>query len=139
MIQTGAPTDETQRLRKEAAELNQGLGREKALLAKGKKKRKGSGQLKYEQMISELDDVIDSIKKYLHQGLGKTMAGRSILVGKGTSKERSGYNIKNGSYTDLQINIPLLENEMILESYRNGALVYQTKANKETIDLLTKR
>lgn len=90
-------------------------------------------------MISELDDVIDSIKKYLHQGLGKTMAGRSILVSKGTSKERSGYNIKNGSYTDLQINIPLLENEMILESYRNGALVYQTKANKETIDLLTKR
>ena len=53
--------------------------------------------------------------------------------------KRNAYKIQDGNYGGLMIDYPKLTNEMKLNTYRGGKLVYQSDVDKSLINLLTKR
>ena len=53
--------------------------------------------------------------------------------------KRNAYKIKDGNYGDLVIDLPKLINEMKLNVFRGGKLVYQSDVDKSLLNLLTKR
>ena len=63
--------------------------------------------------------------------------------GKGLRKykqpKRNAYKIKNSYFGGLLVDYPKLMNNMLLDVYKNDKLVYQDKADRSLIDLLTKR
>ena len=69
--------------------------------------------------------------------------GRKHLKGKGFRKykqpKRNAYKIQNSHFGGLLVDYPKLMNNMLLDVYKNDKLVYQDKADKSLIDLLTKR
>jgi len=65
-------------------------------------------------------------------------------TGKGVRKykqqKRNAYKIdNNNAYGVLMIDVDKLMNEMILNAYRNGKLIYSANGDKSLINLLTKR
>ena len=61
--------------------------------------------------------------------------------GDGLNKQpkRNAYKIQDGSYGGLVIDLPRLYNEMKLNVYRGGKLLYSADADKSLINLITKR
>ena len=63
--------------------------------------------------------------------------------GKGLRKykqpKRNAYKIQNSHFGGLLVDYPKLMNNMLLDVYKNDKLVYQDKADRSLIDLLTKR
>ena len=60
--------------------------------------------------------------------------------GKGLKQpKRNAYKIQDGSYGGLVIDLPRLFNEMKLNVYRGGKLLYSADADKSLINLITKR
>ena len=60
--------------------------------------------------------------------------------GKGLKQpKRNAYNIQDGSYGGLVIDLPRLFNEMKLNVFRGGKLFYSADADKSLINLITKR
>ena len=63
--------------------------------------------------------------------------------GKGLRKykqpKRNAYKIQNSYFGGLLVDYPKLMNNMLLDVYKNDKLVYQDKADRSLIDLLTKR
>ena len=53
--------------------------------------------------------------------------------------KRNAYKIQDGGYGGLVIDLPKLFNEMKLEVFRGGKLLYQSDADKSLLNLLTKR
>ena len=53
--------------------------------------------------------------------------------------KRNAYKIKDGNYGDLVIDLPKLINEIKLNVFRGGKLVYQSDVDKSLLNLLTKR
>ena len=98
-----------------------------------------------------LDPKIEEIKreKEIINSYGETV--RDVInfqthystpkKGKGISKQpkRHAYKIQDGQYGGLVIDLPRLYNEMKLNVYRGGKLLYSADADKSLINLLTKR
>ena len=61
-----------------------------------------------------------------------------VKKGKGHTK-RHAYKIQDKSFGHLMIDVPKLMNEMKLDAFRGGNLVYQADVDRSLIDLLTKR
>ena len=63
--------------------------------------------------------------------------------GKGLRKynqpKRNAYKIQNSHYGGLLVDYPKLMNNMLIDVYKDNNLVYQDKADRSLIDLLTKR
>ena len=60
--------------------------------------------------------------------------------GKGLKQpKRNAYKIQDGSYGGLVIDLPRLYNEMKLNVFRGGKLLYSADADKSLINLITKR
>ena len=63
--------------------------------------------------------------------------------GKGLRKynqpKRNAYKIKNSHFGGLLVDYPKLMNNMLIDVYKDNKLVYQDKADRSLIDLLTKR
>ena len=60
--------------------------------------------------------------------------------GKGLKQpKRNAYKIQDGQYCGLAIDLPRLFNEMKLNVYRGGKLLYSADADKSLINLITKR
>ena len=89
--------------------------------------------------IDELTNDIKTIQKYRSR-IGLIPEGLKT-VGKGIYKQpkRNAHKIQDGNYGGLVIDLPKLINEMKLNAYRGGKLVYQSDADKSVINLLTKR
>ena len=88
-------------------------------------------------------DVLDTIlkgQKHMKEKQGKGLR-------KYNQPKRNAYKIQNSSnrspsvwhYGGLLVDYPKLMNNMLLDVYKNDKLVYQDKADKSLIDLLTKR
>ena len=82
-----------------------------------------------------IKDVI-ALTDYLEpKTTGKGMT-RSVV---GKQPKRNAYKIQYGNYGGLMIDLPKLLNEMKLNAYRGGKLLYQSDVDKSLINLLTKR
>ena len=69
------------------------------------------------------------------QGTGAQGAG----IRKYKQPKRNAYKIKDSSFGTLSVDVPKLKNEMKLNVFRGGKLIYRADADKSLVDLLTKR
>ena len=79
-----------------------------------------------------VDDVLNLRKYYV-----KPKQGSGIRKYK--QPKRNAYKISDSSYGNLSVDVPRLINEMKLNVFRGGKLIYHADADKSLIDLLTKR
>ena len=106
---------------------------------KRKKNPKESDFMKHQNNL----EVRDILNRYL-----QTIANVSdvpLYVKKGTGirkykqPKRNAYKISDSSYGNLSVDVPRLMNEMKLNVFREGKLIYHADADKSLVDLLTKR
>ena len=81
--------------------------------------------------LQTINDIINLKTYYLEPKIGKGV--------KYKQPKRNAYKIQDGNYGGVMIDLQKLLNEMKLNAYRGGKLVYQTDADKSLINLLTKR
>ena len=111
------------------------IGREKGGLSKGSKAKE-----KNAEKIEELTNKIKTMQKYqnrinvIPEGLKTVGSG-----GRYKQPKRNAYKINDGVYGGLVIDVPRLFNEMKLNVFRGGKLLYSADADKSLINLLTKR
>ena len=79
-----------------------------------------------------IDDVLNLRKYYM-----KPKQGSGIRKYK--QPKRNAYKISDSAYGDLSVDVPRLKNEMKLNVFRGGKLIYHADADKSLVDLLTKR
>ena len=79
-----------------------------------------------------IDDVLNLRKYYMtpKQGSG---------IRKYKQPKRNAYKISGSAYGGLSVDVPRLKNEMKLNVFRGGKLIYHADADKSLVDLLTKR
>ena len=111
------------------------IGREKGSLSKGAKARE-----KNVEKIEQLTNEIKTIQKY--QKRISVIPEGLQTIGKGVKykqPKRNANKIKDGGYGRLVIDLPKLFNEMKINVFRGGKLVYQSDADRSLVNLLTKR
>ena len=79
-----------------------------------------------------IDDVLNLRKYYM-----KPKQGSGIRKYK--QPKRNAYKISDSSFGNLSVDVPKLKNEMKLNVFRGGKIVYHADADKSLVDLLTKR
>ena len=79
-----------------------------------------------------IDDVLNLRKYYM-----KPKQGSGIR--KYIQPKRNAYKISDSSFGNLSVDVPRLKNEMKLNVFRGGKIVYHADADKSLVDLLTKR
>ena len=79
-----------------------------------------------------VDDVLNLRKYYV-----KPKQGSGIRKYK--QPKRNAYKISDSAYGNLSVDVPRLKNEMKLNVFRGGKLIYRADADKSLVDLLTKR
>ena len=120
---------------KQITKLLKEIGREKGGLSKGVKAKE-----KNAEKIEQLTNKIKTIQKYqkrislIPEGLKTVGSG-----GQYKQPKRNAYKIQDGVYGGLVIDVPRLFNEMKLNVFRGGKLLYSADADKSLINLLTKR
>ena len=77
-------------------------------------------------------------EKSVHNILEAKRHAPTPQKGRGQPK-RNAYKIQDGSYGGLVIDLPRLFNEMKLNVFRGGKLLYSADADKSLINLITKR
>ena len=134
-------------LKSRAKNINQSvIGQRKSQLTKkmGEKAKNDDEYKKLERKKQTLDKYKTFVEDNLRYNAYKTK-GQGIRKYK--QPKRNAYKIQNSSnrspsvwhYGGLLVDYPKLMNNMLLEVYKNNQLVYQDKADKSLIDLLTKR
>ena len=122
------------------------IGQQKSKLTKkmGAKAKNEDEYKKLERKKQTLDKykafIVDNIKYNSYKAKGEGMR-------KYKQPKRNAYKIQNSSnrspsvwhYGGLLVDYPKLMNNMLLDVYKDNKLVYQDKADKSLIDLLTKR
>ena len=99
---------------------------------KGPKKNKDMDQLKKNLESSKI------YENTVHNILEAKRHAPTPKKGRGQPK-RNAYKIQDGSYGGLVIDLPKLYNEMKLNVFRGGKLLYSADADKSLINLITKR
>ena len=99
---------------------------------KGPKKNKDMDQLKKNLESSKIyaNTVHNILEAKRHTATPKKGSGQP---------KRNAYKIQDGSYGGLVVDLPRLFNEMKLNVYRGGKLLYSADADKSLINLITKR
>ena len=92
---------------------------------------------KYKNFIESLLTNVDILSK----GSGAPLRAERSGIHKRKYKQpkRNAYKIQNSHFGGLLVDYPKLMNNMLLDVYKNNQLVYQDKADRSLIDLLTKR
>ena len=115
----------------------------------GRKKTKLTKELKSKAKVDpkykELESEKKTLKKYkdfiesLLTNVDILSKGSGIHKRKYKQSKRNAYKIQNSHFGGLLVDYPKLMNNMLLDVYKDNKLVYQDKADRSLIDLLTKR
>ena len=73
------------------------------------------------------------------QAIPKYTKKKGSGIRKYKQPKRNAYKISDSSYGNLSVDVPRLKNEMKLNVFRGGKLIYHADADKSLVDLLTKR
>ena len=92
---------------------------------------------KYKNFVESLLTNVDILSKGSGTPLGAERGG--IHKHKYKQPKRNAYKIQNSHFGGLLIDYPKLMINMLLDVYKNNELVYQDKADRSLIDVLTKR
>ena len=111
----------------------------KSVLLKEKKDPKESDFMKNQSNL----EVRDILNRYLQTIEKVSDVPLYIKKGSGIRKykqpKRNAYKISDSSFGNLSVDVPKLKNEMKLNVFRGGKIVYHADADKSLVDLLTKR
>ena len=120
---------------KQITQILKQIGREKGGLSKGPKAKE-----KNVEKIEQLTNKIKTIQKF-QKRISLIPEGLKTVGSGGRYKQpmRYAYKIQDGEYGGLTIDLPKLFNEMKLNVFRGGKMIYQSDADKSLINLLTKR
>ena len=106
---------------------------------KRKKDPKESDFMKHQNNL----EVRDILNRYLQTIANVSDVSLYVKKGTGIRKykqpKRNAYKISDSSYGNLSVDVPRLMNEMKLNVFRGGKIIYQADADKSLVDLLTKR
>ena len=106
---------------------------------KRKKDPKESDFMKHQNNL----EVRDILNRYLQTIANVSDVSLYVKKGSGIRKykqpKRNAYKISDSSYGNLSVDVPRLMNEMKLNVFRGGKIIYQADADKSLVDLLTKR
>ena len=84
----------------------------------------------------------ETLNKYL-EAIALAATSSKYKTGSGIRKykqpKRNAYKISDSSFGNLSVDVPRLKNEMKLNVFRGGKIVYHADADKSLVDLLTKR
>ena len=113
----------------------------------GKRKRqltmKMGAKAKNEDEYKELErkkQTLDNYKTFIEDNLRyNAYKTKGEGIRKYKQPKRNAYKIQNSHFGGLLVDYPKLLNNMLLDVYKDNKLVYQDKADKSLIDLLTKR
>ena len=89
-----------------------------------------------EQEKKTIDSYGETVKDVINF---KKFYSSEEVKGKGLQPKRNAYKIQDGVYGGLVIDVPKLFNEMCLNVFWGGELIYDANADKSLIDLITKR
>ena len=73
------------------------------------------------------------------QAIPKYTKKKGSGIRKYKQPKRNAYKISDSSFGNLSVDVPKLKNEMKLNVFRGGKIVYHADADKSLVDLLTKR
>ena len=111
----------------------------KSALLKEKKIPKESDFMKHQNNL----EVRDILNRYLQTIANVSDVSLYVKKGSGIRKykqpKRNAYKISGSAYGNLSVDVPKLKNEMKLNVFRGGKLIYHADADKSLVDLLTKR
>ena len=105
-----------------------------------RKKDKTESDFTKHQNNLEVRNILDRYLKTIEK-----VSDVSLYVKKGSGirkykqPKRNAYKISDSSYGNLSVDVPKLKNEMKLNVFRGGKIIYQADADKSLVDLLTKR
>ena len=106
---------------------------------KRKKDPKESDFMKHQNNL----EVRDILNRYLQTIANVSDVSLYVKKGSGIRKykqpKRNAYKISDSSFGNLSVDVPRLMNEMKLNVFRGGKLIYHADADKSLVDLLTKR
>ena len=103
----------------------------------GPKKRKNKNNPEI-QVLKKEKETINSYGETVRDVINFQTHYSTPKKGRGQPK-RNAYKIQDGSYGGLVIDLPRLFNEMKLNVFRGGKLLYSADADKSLINLITKR
>ena len=103
----------------------------------GPKKRKNKNDPEIEVLKKE-KETINSYGETVRDVINFQTHYSTPKKGSGQPK-RNAYKIQDGSYGGLVIDLPKLMNEMKIDVFRGGKLLYSADADKSLINLITKR
>ena len=103
----------------------------------GPKKRKNKNDPEIEVLKKE-KETINSYGETVRDVINFQTHYSTPQKGSGQPK-RNAYKIQDGSYGGLVIDLPKLMNEMKIDVFRGGKLLYSADADKSLINLITKR
>ena len=105
-----------------------------------RKKDKTESDFTKHQNNLEVRNILDRYLKTIEK-----VSDVSLYVKKGSGirkykqPKRNAYKISGSAYGNLSVDVPKLKNEMKLNVFRGGKLIYHADADKSLVDLLTKR
>ena len=113
----------------------------------GQRKRqltmKMGAKAKNEDEYKELErkkQTLDNYKTFIEDNLRyNAYKTKGEGIRKYKQPKRNAYKIQNSHYGGLLVDYPKLLNNMLIDVYKDNKLVYQDKADRSLIDLLTKR
>ena len=114
----------------------------------GAKNKKGLSPTQKDEEVKQLEKQRDRERPIFDNYLSTIMMVQAIpkytkKKGSGIRKykqpKRNAYKISDSSYGNLSVDVPRLKNEMKLNVFRGGKLIYHADADKSLVDLLTKR
>ena len=114
----------------------------------GAKNKKGLTPTQKDEEVKQLEKQRDRERPIFDNYLSTIMMVQAIpkytkKKGSGIRKykqpKRNAYKISDSSFGNLSVDVPKLKNEMKLNVFRGGKLIYHADADKSLVDLLTKR
>ena len=106
------------------------------------KRKKNKTESDFMENQSNLE-VRDILNRYLQTIANVSDVPLYVKKGSGIRKykqpKRNAYKISGSAYGNLSVDVPKLKNEMKLNVFRGGKIIYQADADKSLVDLLTKR
>ena len=114
----------------------------------GAKNKKGFTPTQKDEEVKQLEKQRDRERpifdNYLTtitmvQAIPKYTKKKGSGIRKYKQPKRNAYKISDSSFGNLSVDVPKLKNEMKLNVFRGGKIVYHADADKSLVDLLTKR
>ena len=130
-------TQVTKKERKKISDKITGIKNKKGLTPTQKDEEVKQSEKQRDRERPIFDNYLTTIT--MVQAIPKYTKKKGSGIRKYKQPKRNAYKISDSSFGNLSVDVPKLKNEMKLNVFRGGKIVYHADADKSLVDLLTKR